>query len=522
MAAQKYGIGTQVFSTLRERDFVYVDKTQFIIQLLEGPDYYFLSRPRRFGKSLFLSTLEQFFLGRRDLFKGLAIDKYQDWEWEPHGVIRISFGQGDFSHNGGLNARIISILEKYEEEYGIEPKGDFPSNRLAHLISQLSKKTGKGIAVLVDEYEKPLLDTYGEDIFESNRKELASFYSALKDNTEYIRLIFITGITRFGQLNIFSGLNNLYDISLSPEFTSICGITEQEIKDNLAEGIQSFAEKTGNTVEETLQILKSNYDGYHFSENITDIYNPWSLLNCLKMGRLKSDWFTSGSPSYLFKILRKKNYDLEGLLGKRVSEDKLSGMGVEIMDPTALLYQSGYLTIKEYEASDNLYTIGLPNFEVRTALFERIIPYYLGKDKNLEKDEIIKLYEYLEKGDAERMMNWLASYFSKISYPSKIRFEREFQVLVVGIFLLIKDFRHVHCEYAMSSGITDLVVETEKYVYLFEFKLGEDAEKALAQIDFRGYALPWSAGGRKVYKIGAAFSTRNNGILSYRIEEAQI
>lgn len=382
MGRQRYGIGKQDFVSLRERNFVYIDKTQYIANLLEGSDLYFLSRPRRFGKSLFLSTLEQFFRGRRDLFKGLAIDSYP-WDWQEYPIVKISFGMGSFHKEGGLVERIDDILKDIENEYNIKGEGVTSSIRFKSLIVQLKEKFNKGVIVLVDEYEKPLLDTYGEEIFESNRTELAQFYSVIKDNTEKIRLLFITGVTRFGRLNIFSGLNNLQDISLWEDFTSICGITQQEIEENLMPGVEEFAIKRGYTCKEALEKLKSYYDGYHFSEDLTDIYNPWSLLNCLSQKRLMSEWSSSGTSTYLFKILRKRNFELDKLLGTKVRERDLSGLDADMMNPITLLYQSGYLTIKSYNAVSNNYTVAIPNYEVRTALLEAIVPYYLGKEEKI-------------------------------------------------------------------------------------------------------------------------------------------
>lgn len=517
MNKQIYPIGEQFLTEILNSGQVYVDKTQFIPVLLRNKCY-FLSRPRRFGKSLFLSTLEQFFLGNRQLFDGLAISNY-DWSWETYPIIRMSFGTGSFTEEGGLEERMLEIIEDVEDSYHVEVKGNSPRARLRNLILQLYKQTGKGVVILIDEYEKPLLDSYGEEIFDNNHKKLSAFYSVFKDNLDKIKFLFITGVSRFGQLNIFSGLNNLQDISLEPQFQAICGITEEEIRSFLMPGVEHFAEENDCSVEEAIGRLKEYYDGYHFSQNLLDIYNPWSLINCLNSGRLKSEWFRSGSPSYLLKILKKKNYDIQGLLGSMVSENKLTGSGIDIMDPTSLLYQTGYLTIKDYDRENSLYKLGMPNFEVRTALLECIIPFYLGKEETLERSDVIKLFGYLEKGEADKMMEWLSAYFSKISFDNKLRFERDFQMIVLGIFLLIKDFKDVHCEYAMSSGRTDLVVEASNYVYVFEFKIGEDPAKALEQINSRVYDLPWRADGRKVFKIGAAFSTNNNGILSYRIEE---
>lgn len=513
---QNYPLGEQNFKTLREMGQVYIDKTGFIPRLLRNR-YYFLSRPRRFGKSLFLSTLEQFFLGRRDLFEGLDIYDYP-WDWAEYPVMRISFGQGAFSRKDGLKERIDAILSQAESRYGVATSATTAAVRLDYLLRSLHAKTGKEVVVLVDEYEKPLLDTYGEDIFESNRRELAEFYSPLKDNSEHIRFLFITGVTRFGKLNIFSGFNNLLDISLEPPFSTICGITEEEMNRRLRPGISDFAEAEGCSYEEAVATLKKYYDGYHFSEDLRDIYNPWSLMNCLYAGRIKSEWFSSGSPTYLLKILRRQNYDISRLLGTSVTEEQLKGNGADIMDPTALLYQSGYLTIKHYDRKTRLYRIALPNFEVRTALWETVIPFYLGKEERLDRKEIGRLFTYIENGGAEEMMQWLASYFSKISFDTKINFERDFHVVVLGIFLLIKDFSDVHCEYAMSSGRTDLVMVAPGYVYVFEFKIGDNPDKALRQIESRSYDVPWRSDGRKVFRIGASFSTDHGGILRYRID----
>lgn len=518
MVRQKYGIGTQHFPTLIERNFVYVDKTQYIIKLLEGSDLYFLSRPRRFGKSLFLSTLEQFFRARRDLFKGLAIDSYP-WNWEEYPVIKISFGQGNFLSETGVAERIDQILSAVEREYGCKSHYTSVNARFSDLIFNLYRKFNKGVVILIDEYEKPLLDTYGEKNFESNRSLLAEFYSVFKDNTDKIRMLFITGVTRFGRLNIFSGLNSLKDISLSEHFSAICGITQQELESNFLPGVENLASRFKCSPDEALRILKENYDGYHFSGELIDVYNPWSLLNCLDEGRLVSEWIKTGASTYLLNILRKRHFNLTKLLGASVRESDLDGMDSEMMDPITLLYQSGYLTVKSYDVVSSRYEIGLPNHEVKIALMESIVPFYLNKSHKLDDERLVQIFNYIENGEAEAMMQWFAAYFSKISFYSKLSFEKDFHMIMLCIFLLVRDFKHVHMEYAMSSGRTDLVVEAKDYVYIFEFKIGDNPDKAIEQINSRGYALPWSADGRKVFKIGAAFSTESNGILRYKIEE---
>lgn len=517
MNTQIYPLGEQDFKMLRDYNNVYIDKTQYIPLLLRHR-FYFLSRPRRFGKSLFLSTLEQFFLGRRELFKGLAIDAYP-WEWEPHPIIKISFATGNFRIKGGLVERINQILSKLENQYGCQSKYKTTSARFDDIISFIYKKFNKGVVILIDEYEKPLLDTYGEEIFESNRVDLSEFFSVFKDNTDKIRMLFITGVTRFGRLNIFSGLNNLQDISLMEDFTAICGITQHELEEYLMPGVEDFARKKEYSIPEALDVLKEYYDGYHFSGDLTDVYNPWSLLNCLTQKRLVSEWIKTGTSNYLLTILKKMDFNLEKLLGTTVSERDLNGLDADMMNPVTLLYQSGYLTIKTYDNRRETYTVAIPNHEVRTALLESIIPFYLGKQEKIDRETLGKIFTYIEEGNAMEMMKWLSAYFSKVSYASKLSFERDFQFLVLSIFLLVKDFSQVHMEYAMSSGRTDLVVEAKRYVYVFEFKIGDNADNALRQIEERGYAVPWSADGRKVFKIGAAFSADNNGMLSYKIAE---
>ena len=374
---QKYGLGKQDFKSLRNRDFVYVDKTDFIIRLLEGTDYYFLSRPRRFGKTLFISTLYNFFKGNRELFKGLAIDSY-DWNWETYPVIRINLGEGSYSRADGLTERLNEILSEIEKSYGLDACGNDPRSRLHNLILTLNEHFQNHVVVLIDEYEKPLLDTINENFNQRYQKELADFYSVLKNNEESIRFLFVTGVTRFGHLNIFSGFNNLTDISIDDEYASICGITQEEILTYLSPGINELADAWKCSFDDTIAKLKQNYDGYHFSASMVDIYNPFSLLTCLQAKRLSSTWFQSASSRYLLDNLRRNRYDLTALDGSKVDENKLLGSDATMHDPITLLYQSGYLTIKGFNPITQLYTLGLPNQEVATALYSIIIPYYLG------------------------------------------------------------------------------------------------------------------------------------------------
>lgn len=400
MSAQIYPIGEQDFGEIIRLGQVYIDKTQYIPHLLERK-FYFLSRPRRFGKSLFLSTLEEFFRGHRPLFKGLAIDSYE-WSWEEYPVIKISFAQGAFSKEHGIQDRIDGILSRVEKLYDIKGKGLTVPSRFESIIVQLYEKFGKGVVILIDEYEKPLLDTYGEDIFHSNRIDLAEFYSVFKDNTDKIRMLFITGVTRFGRLNIFSGLNNLKDISLSDKYSAICGITQRELEDNLLPGVERLARNLNCGNDEALQLLKDHYDGYHFSANSVDIYNPWSLLSCLDESRMTAEWSTSGTSTYLLNILKKRNFNLDKLLGTTVREQDLSGLDADMLNPVTLLYQSGYLTIKSSNPRAGTYTIEIPNYEVRTSLLLSIIPFYLGTEAKLDQESLARILNYLESGEVKK------------------------------------------------------------------------------------------------------------------------
>lgn len=512
---QLYPIGQQNFKEIREEGRVYIDKTRFIPKLLANK-FYFLSRPRRFGKSLFLSTLENFFLGRRHLFEGLAVDS-MEWDWQTYPVVRINLGEGDYFRAEGLQERLFEIFDEVEARYEVSSDGPTPRARLRGLLMALERKFGKKVVVLVDEYEKPLLDAIEEPHFEQYRKELHAFYSVFKNNEEYIQLLFLTGITRFGHLNIFSGLNNIRDISLNEEYSAVCGITEEEISQGLKEGVESFAAKNGLSVPEALSQLKTYYDGYHFSRSLTDVYNPFSLLSCLSDGRLSPTWFETGSSSYLLKLLRETRYDLTDFENVTASEDRLKGTDSSMKDALTLLYQSGYLTIKKYDPESRVYTLGLPNYEVANALYSAIIPFYLGASYDSDAEKVMKFSRMLSHGKADEAMEWLKGFFSRIPYDVKMDYERDFQYIIYSFFALAGLQAGVVLEKQTSDGRIDMVLEMPDYVYVFEFKLGLDAEKALTQIESKDYSLQWRADGRKVIEIGVAFSPQARGIADYAI-----
>lgn len=518
-----YGIDQQDFNEMIKRGYVYVDKTGYIPQLLTKT-FYFLGRPRRFGKSLFVSTLEHFFNGHRELFKGLAIEDYP-WDWEKYPVLRIDFSNGSFSKETGLEERLYELMSRFEREYDIHPVDGSPRARFQNLIDSLIEKTGRKVVILIDEYEKPLLEAFGRGHFSAFRDELSDFYSVFKDNESKIRFLFITGITRFGHVNIFSGINNLTDISLNPKFNSICGITDEEIHRYLSPGIEEFAAANNSTIDQTLQLLKQRYDGYHFSASLQDVYNPFTLLRCLDFGMINDAWATTGSSKYLIKIIRGSNFDLSEIDGTQATGRTLMGVDAEFMDPVPLLYQSGYLTIKSYDPRTFLYTLGIPNQEVREELMESIIPYYLGRDIKFANKEAFQLLSYINDGKADAMMSWLKSFFSKVAYSAKFKYvelqhERDFQLGIGMMFALVASLDDITFEQETSQGRIDLVLTTRKYVYVFEFKLDNNAQAAIHQINSREYSLPWEAGGRKVFKIGVAFSAAKRCITDYIIQHS--
>lgn len=379
----RYPIGKQDFKSLREGEYAYVDKTHYITKLLEGSTYYFLGRPRRFGKSLFLSTLEYFFLGERELFKDLAIDSYQ-WSWEEYPVIRIDLNGADYAETpGALSEKLSQQLDLVEEKYGIENKSRNLIDRFYQLIRRLSESRTKKVVVLVDEYEKPVIDAIGKSEVQNKNKEfLRGFYGVLKSLDKYLKLVFLTGVTKFGQMSVFSGLNNIDDISMDDAFGAVCGITETELRQTFRDGIIAFAERNDTTEEGALAQLKENYDGYHFSERCPDLYNPYSLIKALSKNKIGSYWSLSGTPSLLAKMLLEEKYDLGNLNGIRATERRLMGIGNQFEDAISLLYHTGYLTIKHYDRELEEYVLGFPNKEVEQAFFEYLLPqlYYKRLD----------------------------------------------------------------------------------------------------------------------------------------------
>lgn len=448
----KYPIGKQDFKSLREEGYVYVDKTHFIPKLIEEGSYYFLGRPRRFGKSLFLSTLEYFFKGERGLFEGLDVESY-DWNWEKYPVLHIDLNGIDYTVEGNLNVKLNRFLDDSEKQYGVEVDDKDPAVRLGRLIHSIYEIQGLQVVVLVDEYDKPVVDNIdNEGLREKNRDTLRGFYSVLKSADRYLKMVFMTGVTKFGQMNVFSGLNNIRDISLTTAYNTICGVTEDELRGNFAPGIKKLAEVEDSDYEGALKLLKDNYDGYHFSENCPDLYNPYSLINALADSAIDPYWYATGTPKFLADLLIKENYDLEDLNNISISRDRLLNINNSLEDPVSLLYQTGYLTIKAYDREIREYTLGYPNLEVEKAFFNYLIPNFtIGSNKSVDS-QIDEFKRSINKGEAQKAMEAMEAFSADISYDMipYPETERHFQML---LYMFIKACSIQDCK--NNTGIQD-------------------------------------------------------------------
>ncbi len=514
----KYGIGQQNFKILRESGCVYIDKTSYIEQIINsGTQYYFLARPRRFGKSLFLSTLEYFFKGERDLFKGLAIQS-ADWDWEAYPVLRMDLNTNRYEGPGHLEAVLDNLFHNWEMKYDVDVRDTDLSQRFKTIIEAAHVKTGKQVVILIDEYDKPLVSNLNKDKdFEHYQVRLASVYSNLKSSAEHIRLVFLTGVSRFSKLSVFSDLNNLDDVSFDDEYADICGITEQEMHSVLHNGIAGFAEKNGISFEQACRQLKRNYDGYRFALNGSDIYNPWSLLSALSKGKISNYWNDTGKPSIVAESLKRMDVDLEKTLDSYCTEDDLKGLDLLSPDPRALLYQAGYLTIKSYNQKIKRFRLGIPNDEIKTGLFKELLPFYVKFKPEGGNRIISDMVMYFILGDADKAMKCMQSYFAGIHYKMRMDCENNFH----NAFFLLMDLvgLDTETESATSDGCIDITVKTEEYIYIIELKYDGSAAQALRQIADKQYARKFQMDGRKIIKIGVNFSSKTRCIENWKIEE---
>lgn len=515
--SRSYPIGQQNFRELRADRSVYVDKTEFITKILESKHrYWFLARPRRFGKSLFLSTLEYFFKGERELFKGLFIDG-ADWDWQPYPVLRLDLNVDKYKEKGLLDKVLNNYFSKWEKEYGVEALAETYSLRFGNIIEAAHEKTGRKVVVLVDEYDKPLVGNLDNDEnFEHYRMKLASIYSNFKSSAEHIRLVFLTGVSRFSKLSVFSDLNNLRDITFSDDFADICGITEPEIHKYFKHGINALAANYGTTYVEMCEMLKEYYDGYRFAKKGSDIYNPWSLLGALAERSISNYWSRTGDPSIITEKLKYLDVDLERTLNSRFRFRTLEGMDLKNADPTALLYQAGYLTIKNHDFRTDTVSLGVPNKEVKEALFEGLLPLYIKVKCGEPLSVVFDIVEDLRDGRPEKLVKDLDIFFSGIPYDMKMGNENNLHNAIYILLTLIGT--ETHTEVRTSDGCIDLEVKTPDYIYLIELKFDKSSQEAMDQIKDKEYDLSYRNDGRRLFLIGLNFSSKTRRLDSPVIE----
>ena len=504
-----YPVGIQNFESLRNDGYFYVDKTELMYRLVKTGRYYFLSRPRRFGKSLLISTLEAYFQGKKELFEGLAVHGLEN-EWAEYPILHLDLNTRKYDTPEALGQELSKHLEQWEKEYGDEYSGRAVEERFYHIIRMAYEKTGRRVVILVDEYDKPMLQAIGDDVLQDRyRSTLKAFYGALKSQDGYIKFALLTGVTKFGKVSVFSDLNNLMDISRDERYTDICGISEKELLDNFSEDIRDLARANGQTFEQACAQLKEDYDGYHFCPDSVGIYNPFSLLNTFAKRRYGSYWFETGTPTYLVELLKKSNYDLEKMTRVETNDDILDSIFTDD-NPIPVIYQSGYLTIKEYDRRFGMYTLGFPNREVEDGFMNFLLPYYAGIDRTRSPFEIKQFVWDVRSGDIDGFMERLQSFLADCPHEMARDIELHYQNVLFIVFRLTGLYTQV--EYRTSKGRIDLVLQTGDYIYVMEFKLDGSAEEALEQIEDRQYALPFASDPRRLFKIGVNFSSQTRNI----------
>ena len=513
---KKFPIGIQSFEKLREEGYVYIDKTDLIYDLTRQGSVFFLSRPRRFGKSLLVSTLEAYFQGRKELFLGLAIDKLEQ-DWVNYPVIHLDMSGKTYLNAGSLTAHLNSLLEPYESKYGINKQDREPDERFLNLIRTICEQTGRKVAVLIDEYDKPVLEAIGnEELADQYRRRLKGFYGVLKSADPYLKFVLLTGVTKFSQVSVFSDLNQLEDISMLPQYDTICGITEEELESNFQEDIAALAEAEQRTYPDMLEYLRRKYDGYHFSEALHGVYNPFSILNVLKSQVCRDFWFQTGTPTYLMELLKRSSYDITNLEGVKLAAGSFADYRANTEMPIPMIYQSGYLTIKGYDRERDKYTLGYPNGEVKKGFLNFIAPAYIPPVSKTDFS-IDGFLDDIEAGDVDAFMTRLQSLIASMNYElfDKNLKEKYFQTIFYLVFSLVGAV--VRSEVHTSSGSIDAVVETKTNIYLFEFKMDHMPDDALRQIEDKRYADRYGSDRRPVTRIGASFSSTTHQLESWLI-----
>lgn len=513
----KYPIGIQDFDKIINEGYTYVDKTELIYKLVHEGSYYFLSRPRRFGKSLLMSTLEAYFSGKRELFHGLAIDKLKK-EWTVYPVLHLDLNTGKYDTKDSLFHVLDDFLCKLEATYGTFPSEKALELRFMGLIARIYEKTGKPVVILVDEYDKPLLQSINnKELQDDFRATLKAFYSALKTQDRYIRFALLTGVTKFGKVSVFSDLNNLADISMDESYDTLCGITEEEMHRYFEEGIQKLADRYDISYEEACARLKKRYDGYHFVEYGTGVYNPFSLLSTFRANKFGSFWFETGTPTFLVQLLQRENFYLPDLTQQQVSADMLNSIDAMDRNPIPVIYQSGYLTIKDYDEEFKVYTLGFPNEEVEEGFANYLLPYYAHTGSEGAPMYVRNFVLALRNGKPEEFMKRMQVLFADTDYKIVGNAELYFQNAFYIVTKLLGFYTEV--ERTISDGRIDMIVKTKDYIYIFEFKYDQSADTALQQIEDKGYAKPFATDGRKIVKIGVNFSREHRCIDEWKIKE---
>ncbi len=513
-----YPIGTQTFSTLIEENLVYVDKTD-LVYALARKRICFLCRPRRFGKSLLLSTLASYFRGEKDLFRGLKIEALEK-EWKQYPVLHLDFAQGNYKNPDYILERMDAWLNEWESLYGVSKQSKMPGIRFGNIIKAAHEKTGQKVVVLVDEYDKPLLDVLSEPAEETNRDMLKEIYSTFKAVDAHLRFVLLTGVTKFSQVSVFSGFNQPKDISMDNQFEALCGITEEELHTYFEEEITAMAPKYGTDREGIFQLFKKRYDGYHFSEGMLDIYNPFSVLNALDSQRMEDYWFASGTPTYLMKLIDRDKVDMQALTSRYYEKQYFIDYKADREDPLAMIYQSGYLTVKDVDYSEygTQFLLDFPNGEVRKGFVSLLANDYFHQ--NGESTPLaISMTKMLREARLGDLRDTLTAFFASIPYDAN-RYGRAWSYESHYHYTLYLIFRLLSCyttftEKQNAKGRADIIVETPKYVYIFEFKLDGTAQEALDQIEKKGYAIPYAADPRPLYRIGVSFSSTERNITDW-------
>ena len=510
-------IGIQTFDKIIEGNMLYVDKTEYIWKMIHASNYIFLSRPRRFGKSLLISTLQAYFEGRKELFKGLAIEQLEQ-EWTEYPVLRFDMSTAKHYNKADLELELSNKLTAYEAVYGQGVADQVkPNQRLQGLIERAYAQTGRRVVVLVDEYDAPLLDVVHKDVeLDELRQVMRNFYSPLKACDPYLKFVFLTGITKFSQLSIFSELNNLKNISMQPEYAAVCGITKEEMLTQMSFYIDRIAEKLQVTRKEIETALRKQYDGYHFTWPSPDIFNPFSLLNALQDGMLNNYWFASGTPTYLIEMMRKFDVLPSDLTTMEGGADDFDAPTENMTSILPLLYQSGYITIKAYDEAFNYYTLSVPNREVRIGLTKALIPSYVMPNTLKVNNTARRMAQFIAKENLEGALQLLQTFLGTVPYCNEADSEGHYQQMLYIIFTLLSDY-FVDVEIHTPTGRVDMVMQTRQVLYLFELKLNQSAELAMKQIDLKDYAAKFALTGLPIVKVGINFDTTRRTISDWQI-----